>query len=259
MGASHLRSGCQARNAARARFDGALRNVSCCRREHEGLQLVRGPLGSKTTTHTSRKITRHNLLSITFMGAMACAPPTRGPNGGARPALDSLIPALLDSAGVPGLALATVSRGRIVWARGFGSRRQGETERIDTATVFEAASLGKPVFAYAVMKLVDEGRFDLDRPLASYQPLPDLSQDSRYQRITARMVLSHTSGLPNEVRPGEHLSLQFEPGTRFSYSGAGFAYLQRVIEGVVRTPLDTFVRRTVFEPLHMTNSAYRWE
>jgi CubicO group peptidase (beta-lactamase class C family) len=73
------------------------------------------------------------------------------------------------------------------------------------------------------------------------------------------MVLNHTSGLPNEVRPGEHLSLQFDPGTRFSYSGAGFTYLQRVIEGVVRTPLDGFMRRMVFEPLRMTRSAYRWE
>jgi CubicO group peptidase (beta-lactamase class C family) len=220
---------------------------------------MRGPLGSKTSTTYEQKITRHHLISIAFVGAMACAPPTRGPSGEARPALDSLIPALLDSAGVPGLALAIVSRGRIVWAQGFGSRRQGEAEGIDTATVFEAASLGKPVFTYAVMKLVDQGRFDLDRPLVSYQPLPDLSQDPRYQRITARMVLSHTSGLPNEVRPGEHLSLQFDPGTRFGYSGAGFAYLQRVVEGVVRMPLDRFMRRMVFEPLHMTRSAYRWE
>jgi len=104
---------------------------------------------------------------------MACASPGRQPSDVAPPALDTLLPALLDSAGVPGLALALVSHGRIVWARGFGSRRQGETGPIDTATVFEAASLGKPVFAYAVMKLVDEGRFDLDRPLFSYQPLPD--------------------------------------------------------------------------------------
>lgn len=193
------------------------------------------------------------------MGAMACAAPSPASSGEARPALDSLIPALLDSAGVPGLALAIASRGRIVWAQGFGSRRQASAEPIDTSTVFEAASLGKPVFAYAVMKLADEGCFDLDRPLASYQPLPALSQDSGYQRITGRMVLSHTSGLPNELRPGEHLSLQFEPGTRFGYSGVGFGYLQQVVEGVVRMPLDSFMRRMVFDPLHMTRSAYRWE
>jgi CubicO group peptidase (beta-lactamase class C family) len=189
---------------------------------------------------------------------MACAPPTPQPGGEARPALDALIPALMDSAAVPGLALATVSRGRIVWAQGFGSR-QDEAARIDTATVFEAASLGKPVFAYAVIKLADQRRFDLDRPLASYQPFPALSQDLRYQRITARMVLSHTSGLPNEVRPGEHVTLQFDPGTRFGYSGVGFAYLQRVVEGVTGMPLDRFMRRVVFDPLHMTRSAYRWE
>jgi len=202
---------------------------------------------------------RHHLLAIAFVGAMACASPGRQPTDVAPPALDTLLPALLDSAGVPGLALALVSHGRMVWARGFGNRRQGETEPIDTATVFEAASLGKPVFAYAVMKLVDEGRFDLDRPLVSYQPLPDLSHDSRYQRITARMVLSHTSGLPNEVGPGEHLSLQFDPGTRFGYSGAGFVYLQRVVEGVMGMPLDSVMRRLVFQPLHMMRSSYRWQ
>jgi CubicO group peptidase (beta-lactamase class C family) len=190
---------------------------------------------------------------------MACASPGRQPSEDARPGLDTLLPALLDSASVPGLALALVSHGRIVWAQGFGSRHQGETEPIDTATVFEAASLGKPVFAYAVMKLVDEGRFDLDRPLFSYQPLPDLPHDPRYQRITARMVLSHTSGLPNEVGPGEHLSLQFDPGTRFGYSGAGFVYLQRVVEGVMRMPLESLMRQLVFQPLHMMRSSYRWQ
>jgi CubicO group peptidase (beta-lactamase class C family) len=202
---------------------------------------------------------RGNLLSIAFAGAVGCASPARKPSDDARPALDTLLPALLDSAGVPGLALALVSHGRIVWAQGFGSRREAEIGPIDTATVFEAASLGKPVFAYAVIKLVDEGRFDLDRPLSSYQPLPDLAKDPRYQRITARMVLSHTSGLPNEVVPGEHLSLQFDPGTRFGYSGAGFVYLQRVIEGVIRMTLDSFMRQLVFQPLHMTRSSYRWQ
>lgn len=198
------------------------------------------------------------LISMAFAGAVACAPATRDPSAVARPGLDSLVRALLDSAGVPGLALAIVSRGSIVWARGFGSRRHSEAERIDTATVFEAASLGKPVFAYAVMKLVNEGRFDLDRPLVFYRSLPELS-DPRVERITARMILSHTSGLPNEVDPGEHLSLQFDPGTRFGYSGEGFNYLQQVVETVVHMPLDSFMRRTVFEPLHMTRSAYRWE
>jgi CubicO group peptidase (beta-lactamase class C family) len=198
-------------------------------------------------------------FSIAFLAMMACASPMREPSREAPPALDSLIPALLDSASVPGLALALVSRGRIAWAQGFGSRRQGQAQPIDTSTVFEAASLGKPVFAYAVVKLAEEGRFDLDRPLASFQPWPELSQDSRYKRITARMVLSHTSGLPNEVRPGEHLSLQFDPGTRFGYSGVGFAYLQRVVEGIVQMPLDAFMLRMVFQPLHMTRSAYRWE
>lgn len=209
-------------------------------------------------SHRRLWLTGLRLISIALAGTVACAPATPAPSAETRPGLDSLVPALLDSARVPGLALAIVSNGRTAWAQGFGNRLQGQPGRIDTATVFEAASLGKPVFAYAVMKLVDEGRFDLDKPLISYHPLPELS-DPRSERITARMVLSHTTGLPNEVRPDERLSLQFDPGTRFGYSGVGFNYLQRVIETVVHMPLDSFMRRTVFEPLHMTRSAYRWE
>ena len=194
---------------------------------------------------------------------MACtaagSPQTSIDRARAHVELDALVPALLDSADVPGLALAIASHGEIVWARGFGSRLRGESGAVDTNTVFEAASLSKPVFAYAVMKLVEEGRFDLDKPLASYQPGAELQADPRFRRITARMVLSHTTGLPNEVGPGELLRLQFDPGTRFGYSGEGFLYLQQVVEALVQMPLDTFVRGVVFEPLHMTRSAYRWE
>jgi CubicO group peptidase (beta-lactamase class C family) len=196
---------------------------------------------------------------VALAGWAACAPLKRSPAAPARPGLDSLVPALLDSAGVPGLALAIVSGGEIVWAQGFGIRLRGAPGLVDTSTVFEAASLGKPVFAYALMKLVDEGRLDLDRPLASYQAQPELVHDSRYRRITARMILCHTSGLPNEVRAGDKLQLEFEPGTRFGYSGEGFTYLQRVVETLVQMPLDSFMRRVVFDPLHMTRSSYRWQ
>jgi CubicO group peptidase (beta-lactamase class C family) len=204
-------------------------------------------------------VTAVSLISLGLAGVVACAPTAPSPSATARPDLDALIPALLDSAGVPGLALAIVSHGRTAWARGFGVLRRGEPGRIDTSTVFEAASLSKPVFAYGVMKLVQQGRFDLDRPLASYQPIPSLLEDPRYRRITARLVLCHTTGLPNEIRPGEHLYLRFDPGTSFGYSGEGFTYLQQVVETVVQMPLDSFMQREVFEPLGMTRSSYRWE
>jgi CubicO group peptidase (beta-lactamase class C family) len=127
---------------------------------------------------------------------------------------------------------------------------------VDASTVFEAASLSKPVFAYAVLKLVDRGLIGLDVPLFQY--VPGYADDPRIRTVTARQVLTHTSGLPNWRPRGKPLVFAFDPGTRFSYSGEGFVYLQNVVEHLVGTPLDAFVREQVFRPLGMANSSYVW-
>ncbi|HEX2078648.1 MAG TPA: serine hydrolase, partial [Longimicrobium sp.] len=102
------------------------------------------------------------------------------------------------------------------------------------------------------------GVLELDRPLWDYLPEPALAQDPRARRMTARMVLSHTTGLQNERIGGEPLALAFTPGERFRYSGEGFAYLGRVLERVTGTPLEELVRREVFAPLGMARSSYVW-
>ena len=173
-------------------------------------------------------------------------------------AVGNRLPGLLDSGGVPGLATAVVQGDRVAWARGFGVRRAGSPEAVSDSTVFEAASLGKPVFAYLVLKLVDRGRLELDRPLGEYLPLPEL-RDPRAARITARGVLSHTTGLQNELHPGDSLALAFDPGSSFRYSGEGYAYLQRVVEHVTGESLEGLARELVFEPLGMARSGYTWE
>jgi CubicO group peptidase (beta-lactamase class C family) len=104
-----------------------------------------------------------------------------------------------------------VRDGRIVWAGAFGTRDDSAQTPVDTATVFEAASLSKPVFAYLVLRLADRGELDLDRPLAEMLEYSRVAHDARARRITARMVLSHGTGLPNWG--GEQLTLHFEPGT----------------------------------------------
>lgn len=155
---------------------------------------------------------------------------------------------LMKEGEVPGLSIVVIENGRIRWQRAFG---------VPNDAIFEAASLGKPVFAYAVLQLADRGVIDLDTPLSEYLnvPLPD----DRMKVITARMVLTHTTGLQNEVMPGQTLRVHFTPGTRFSYSGAGFLYLQRVIEHVTNKPLPVLVRELVFDPLQMRDSAYTWQ
>jgi hypothetical protein len=86
----------------------------------------------------------------------------------------------------------------------------------------------------------------------------DIADDPRAQRITARMVLSHTTGLPN-WRRDEPLSTRFEPGTEFGYSGEGFVYLAKVVESLTREPLHELVQQRVFDPLGMTRSSLVWE
>lgn len=107
-------------------------------------------------------------------------------------------------------------------------KNSASKELVDNDTVFEAASTSKPVFAYAVMKLVEKGVIDLDTPLTHYTSERFLKGDPRLDLVTARHVLSHTSGFPN-WRSAEGLRLDFTPGEKWSYSGEGYSYLQSVV------------------------------
>jgi len=202
-------------------------------------------------------------LAIGLVGcASPAAPPARAQTQTERIArrLEQRIPPLLREAGVPGLSIALLRDGELVWHRGFGVKNARTGEPVTDGTVFEAASLSKPVFAYAVLRLVDRGELDLDRPLTQYLPgRYDVGDDPRLDRITARRVLSHTTGLPNWRPRGGPLLIHFTPGERFSYSGEGFVYLSKVIEHVTGEALDDFMRRIVFEPLGMTSSSYVWQ
>ena len=165
---------------------------------------------------------------------------------------------LMKEGNVPGLSVAQIRNGRISWHRGFGVKNAHTKAPVSDNTVFEAASLSKPVFAYAVLKLVDNGKLELDKPLIDYLPEPYLA-DERVRLITARMALDHTTGFQNEVLPGRPLKIYFTPGEKFSYSGEGFLYLQKVVERITGERLDAFMARTVFEPLGMTDSSFVWQ
>ncbi|HYJ91658.1 MAG TPA: serine hydrolase [Pyrinomonadaceae bacterium] len=175
------------------------------------------------------------------------------------PELQREIPRLMSEGEVPGLQIALIRGGKVTWIKSFGVKNAETREPVTDSTIFEAASLSKPVFAYAVMKLVEAGRLDLDRPLQSYLSEPYIKDDDRINLITARMALNHTTGFQNESRPGQPLKINFTPGEKFSYSGEGLLFLQRVLEKITGEKLDAFMRRTVFEPLGMTSSSYVWQ
>jgi CubicO group peptidase (beta-lactamase class C family) len=167
-----------------------------------------------------------------------------------------LLPRLLELAEVPGLALGGVHDGQI-WTQGFGRASLSPLAVVSSDTVFEAVSLGKPVCAYAALQLVDAGLLDLDRPVYDYVPSPE-ADNPLMRRVTTRHILSHTTGLPNwREQPGPLLP-ESEPGTRFTYSGEGYFYLQRVMERLTRVPFARLMRERVLDPLGMRTSSYVW-
>lgn len=172
--------------------------------------------------------------------------------------IDASMPLWMDKAEVPGLSLAGVWGGDYVGAAAWGVGNTMLGTPVDETTVFAAASLTKPVVAWVVLQLVDEGVLQLDQPLADILLLPELADDPRAREITVRMILSHTSGLPN-WRWDRPLELQFEPGTKFQYSGEGFVWLARVVEEVTGRSLEDLVQARVFGPLGMKSSSLVWQ
>jgi CubicO group peptidase (beta-lactamase class C family) len=196
-------------------------------------------------------------------------------------AIDARVIRILDRTHAKGIAVAVIDRGRVAYVQAYGIRN-AQGERLTTDTLMYGASLTKTVFAYTVMQLVDEGVLNLDtplkdyldKPLASYGPDPvfpdkygpykDLAGDPRWEKITARMCLTHSTGFSNFwfIEQDKKLRIHFEPGTRYSYSGEGLILLQFVIEhgrkerGTGRDVGD--LTRANFKRLGMTRTSLIW-
>ncbi len=172
--------------------------------------------------------------------------------------LESFVPELMSHAEVPGLSIAVIRNAEIIWHGAYGVRNISTKEAVNDSTIFQAASLSKTLFAYAVLKMVEKGELDLDTPLADYFG-DDYVADERGRQITARMALSHKTGFPNWRRPRDgDLKMHFTPGEKFSYSGEGYVYLQRVVEKLTGKSLNNFMTESVFKPLGMRHSSYEW-
>ncbi|SDX37771.1 serine hydrolase domain-containing protein [Hymenobacter psychrophilus] len=181
------------------------------------------------------------------------------------PAQQTELKALLAQRNVPGLQLVH-TKGSRVTTYNLGRLRQDSAAAVTAETVFQAASLGKVVLAYLALRLHDQGRLDLDRPLLSYAPYPRVQDASRAARVTARMVLTHRTGLPNwadnplgPTWATSPLSFRFAPDSCWNYSGEGFVWLQKTLEQLTGEPLETLAQREVFGPLKMRRSSFRWQ
>lgn len=143
-----------------------------------------------------------------------------------------LMKELLDNANSPALSLSWCHNG-IPYAVAQGSTDTSAPSPVDTNTLFQAASLSKPVSSAIVLDLVAQGKWDLDRPLADsadYGP-PELRQDPHYRTLTTRMVIGQCSGLANYGQEGDDgTKFIATPNARFTYSGVALDFLKQVIE-----------------------------
>ena len=173
--------------------------------------------------------------------------------------------ALMQKAGVPGMQLV-YTHGSKVQAYALGQRTAGQPAAVNATTAFEAASLGKAVEAYVALRLVDRGVLNLDKTLLSYAPYQRLRDEPRADKITARMVLGHTTGLPNwaanPTKPewlGTPLQLKYAPDSCWNYSGEGYVFLQKTLEHLTGKSFEMLAQEEVFRPLGMKHSSFVWQ
>jgi len=183
--------------------------------------------------------------------------------------LEASIPVLMEKARIPGLQVAVVRDGKVVWEKSYGIKNAATGTPVTEETIFEAASLTKPFFAYAVMKMVDEGLIDLDKPLHTFFTREEIekglghSLDAEgfkrdwFEKATGRHVLSHSGGFPHGER-GEVFPIFFEPGMKWKYSADGYQTLQLVIEKLKGEKLDTLMQKYILYPLGMEKSCMVW-
>ncbi len=177
--------------------------------------------------------------------------------------LDVVVNAFKDYYQIPGVSLAIIEGGILVYEQQYGVANSTTNTPVSKKTRFEIASVSKPIFAFAVLRLVGKGMLDLDQPLSKYLPFKSISHDPRHKKITARLVLSHQTGLPNWLwnsprdweneEKGEFIG---DPGDGHFYSGEAYEYLMRVVEKVTGKNIHTVMKHEVYDVFGMTQSSH---
>lgn len=185
--------------------------------------------------------------------------------------LDGFLQNQMDSLKIPAISIAIINDAKIVYHRAIGVSNIETKEKINENSIFEAASLSKPVFSFFALKMAEKSVVDLDRPLFFYLEDESIAVDDRYKSVTARMVLDHTTGFPNwrwfEPAPPEmnvqrgDFYMKAEPNT-FTYSGEGYQYLARVLAHnnfVNMYELAELFKHDVANPLEMEHAYFVWD
>ena len=172
---------------------------------------------------------------------------------------DNEIRKLLIDNKIPVLGLGVIRDGKLAEVKVYGEFKAGEGAPSDT--IFNVASLTKPVVAMVTLKLASAGKLNLDEPLDKYWIDPDIKADARHKKLTARLVLSHQTGFANwrSLNQSKKLEFAFEPGTKYQYSGEGFEYLRKALENKFKTKLDKLAEKLVFKPYGMRDTRFFWD
>jgi CubicO group peptidase (beta-lactamase class C family) len=165
---------------------------------------------------------------------------------------------------VPVAGISLIENGKIKQTKVFGELKTGSTGHGTPApdnTIFNVASLTKPVVAILTLRLVSMGKWSLDEPLSNYFVDPDVADDPRHRQLTTRLVLTHQTGLPNWKgnEPSKKLSFAFDPGTDVKYSGEGFQYLRKALEHKFHKTLQDLDHDYVFAPFGMKDTRHLWD
>lgn len=160
---------------------------------------------------------------------------------------------------VPTLGIGVINNGKLQEIKVFGELQPGVTAPYNT--IWNVASLTKPVTAIVTLKLVSLGKWDLDEPLNKYWTDPDIANDPQTKLLTTRILLSHQSGFPNWrfLNQSGKLDFKFTPGTQYQYSGEGFEYLRKALEKKFHKTLDQLADELLFKPLKMNDTRFTWD
>lgn len=193
--------------------------------------------------------------SLAFLVACALMAGCAHLAGPVPPALDRAVPEMLAEARVKSVAVARIEGGHLAWSGAWGT--SGPDRPASAATLYNIASLSKPITAETVVRAASAGGFSLDEPMYPYWVDPDVASDPRHRLLTPRMALTHRTGFANwRSDSGGRLVFRTEPGAEVHYSGEGFEYLARFVERRLATPFEQLAERLVFRPGGMSRTAY---
>jgi len=214
----------------------------------------RAPFGHHIFEHNLRNMKAKITLIIVVL--LGCVNIVSAQNDTLQNSLLRDVPKWMAQYHVPCVGVGLIENGKIKWVKNFGELQKGRPAPANT--LFNIASQTKPVTAMLTLELVKKGKWDLDEPLAHYWIDPDIATDPYLMKLTTRIVLSHQTGFPNwrTDNGSGKLSFNFEPGTKFRYSGEGFEYLRHALEAKFNKPLDALLDAYLLKPLGINDTRY---